>query len=182
MENASYCQKCGKPILEGHTFCPFCGKKIKLEVYVPQFVDEEEINENNKSTCKCCGLLINEKHITKEGFCIECVMNNKTPIINKFAHPDKNTYEGFRNLYKQLKKKKRRSSVYALGTLAGGLAMMNTSEFDDEIPKNGSFNKNNKKTVYIRSESWVCPCCLKDNSGAHYCTRCGVYPNFKLID
>ena len=154
--------------------------KKTQEVYIPQFFDEEEISENVKSTCKCCGLSINEKNITEDGFCIECVMNNKTPIVNKFAHPDKNTYEGFCNSCKLSKKKT--SDLRLLGPLIGGLAMMNTTEFDNDIHKNGSFNKNNKKTVYIRSESWVCPCCLKDNSGPHYCTRCGVYPNFKLID
>ena len=46
--------------------------------------------------------------------------------------------------------------------------------------KPSTFDKCNKTTVSIRDETWICPCCNKDNFGAHFCNVCGVYPKFKL--
>lgn len=152
----------------------------KQEEYIPQFdLDDDVVIEK---VCSCCGNLVNEKNVTKDGFCIECVMNNKAPIVNRFAYPDKRTHESFCHFLKE-SSKRRKNTLRMVATVFLPLAAMrNTSEFDDEVSKNGSFNKNNKKTVYIKDESWVCPCCLQDNVGPHYCKRCGVYPKFKLID
>lgn len=153
----------------------------KQEAYIPQF-DLDDNMVVSKKVCKCCGNLVNEKNVTADGFCIECVMNNKAPIVNKFAHPDKYTYESFCHFLKESRKKKNNTLRAVAAAILPTAAMMNTSEFDDEISKIGSFNENNRKTVYIRDELWVCPCCLQDNSGPHYCKRCGVYPKFKLMD
>ena len=154
--------------------------KKRNEEYVPQF-DLEENLPIVKKECNCCGKLVNEKNITKEGYCIECVMNNRATKENKFAHPDERTYKNFCRFLNEANKKNRFKHIMAAGVLPL-LMQMNTSEFEGDIQKNGSFDKNNKKTVYIRDESWVCPCCLQDNVGPHYCKRCGVYPQFKLID
>ncbi len=172
----------------------------KQEIYTPLF--ETEDPDIKKVTCQHCGKAVKETHINQDGICIECIMNNKINSNNGYSLPNEKLFASFLQQYKQYLKSRPKSP--AAGSLVGaagaafgllGAAAMSVATNASQSPgtnprfdlinkkiKPSSFEKCNKMIITIRDESWVCPCCNNDNSGAHFCKVCGVYPKFKLED
>ncbi len=170
----------------------------KQEVYKPLFETEDiEAGDIEKVTCVCCGKTIKQTLINNDGICVECIMNNRINSDDVSLLPNENLFHSFFNQYKQyLKTKPKDSALVAVAGAALGLlgaAIVASATYNSKVPERGSkfdyvnkkiklstFEKCNKMTISIRNESWICPCCNNDNSGAHFCTVCGVYPKFKL--
>ena len=81
-----------------------------------------------------------------------------------------------------MEQKRINKKIALLRIVLPAVARANSPELQNQISKLKTFKKANKTTVIIHDATWVCPCCLEDNSGAHYCKRCGVYPKFELND
>ena len=171
----------------------------KKQVYTPLFDTEEEYVP--KATCLCCGKSVKETLINNDGICIECIMNNKINSNDACLLPNQNVFTRFFQEYKLHSKKKSKENATMRGILfglgggfLGGMAAGLTAEainpgdptskfyFINKKITEASFEQCNKMTVTIQNEAWICPCCNHDNSGAHFCAVCGVYPKFKLED
>ncbi len=169
----------------------------KQKVYTPLFEIEDLTTE--KAACLCCGKSVKKTLVNQNGICVECIMNNKINSNNACLIPNEKLFSSFFNQYKKHLKTKPKNNVLigAAGATFGLLsaAIISIAASDSQSPntnskfnfvnkkiKPSSFEKCNKMTLTIRDESWVCPCCNNDNSGAHFCKVCGVYPKFKLED
>ncbi len=169
----------------------------KQEIYTPLF--ETEDLDIETVTCNYCGKAVKKSLINQEGICIECIMNNKINSNDSCLLPNKKLFDSFLYQYEQYLRTKPKNHALIggagmvfglLGAVVASLAADNSqsphanSKFDliNKKIKPSSFEKCNNMTVTIRDESWVCPCCNHDNSSAHFCKVCGVYPKFKLED
>ena len=156
----------------------------KQEEYILQFDFNDKVLVN-KELCKCCNKEIPSKMINSMGYCIECVMNN-IAYENKNAHPNELLYKKFCKFRRKNNFKTVFKIILAILFLPVAILLLllisDSHKQHKTAPKKVSFKKGNQTTVYIHDYNWVCPCCALENQGPNHCERCGVYPQFKLIE